>query len=205
MKDTDSHSPISRDELEALVGEYRHLLQEHRRAGAESRVRRHLDTRLHELELRFAQLLDKRAPDEELRTAWQAHLHHGAPEPAQPAAKRPLVFRGRAQTNSVVEVRERADGDYDVVVDGHLVERVEGAGDFLGTAAACTFTLDGLVFREVFSVSEPALEALGEFVAEHEPHPPWRFAAELAADGLINRDFGLTPRGHRALAAARGR
>ena len=164
-----------------------------------------MESRLHQLERRFAQLLDEWAPDEELRAAWQAHLHRGDPEPAEPAAEKPLVFRGRAQTNSVVEVRERADGDYDVAVDGHLVERVEGAGDFLSKEVAGTFRLDGLVFREVFSVSQQALEALGEFVSGREPRPPWRFAVELVADGLINRDFGLTPRGHRALAGARDR
>ena len=200
-EDTDVYSSVSRDELEVIVREFRHLLEEHRRAGADSSVRRHMESRLHELELRFGQLLDEWAPDGEVRAAWQAHFHAEAPEPSLPAASRRLVFRGVAETGSVVEIRARADGDYDVDLDGHVVERrldEPDAGREVGT-----FTLDGHVFLETFSASGPALEALGEFVAEREPHPPWPFAAELAADGLIDRDFGLTQRGRRALAQAR--
>ena len=200
-ENTDVYSSVSRDEFEVIVREFRHLLEEHRRAGHESSVRRHMESRLHELELRFERLLHEWAPDEELQAAWRAHLHGDAPEPAQPAASRRLVFRGVAEMGSVVEIRARADGDYDVDLDGHVVERrldEPDAGREVGT-----FTLDGHVFLETFSASGPALEALGEFVAEREPHPPWPFAPELAADGLIDRDFGLTQRGRRALAQAR--
>ena len=201
--DTDRYSPVSRDELEVIVGEFRHLREEHRRAGVESSVRRRMEPRLHELELRFERLLHEWAPDEELQAAWRAHLHGDAPEPAQPAASRRLVFRGVAEMGSVVEIRPRADGDYDVDLDGHVVERLlgEGEADAFGKEVGA-FTLDGRVFLETFAASRPALEALGEFVAEREPHPPWPFAPELAADGLIDRDFGLTRRGHRALVAA---
>lgn len=161
---------------------------------------------MRELELRFEQLLDEGAPDEELREAWRAHLHRGAPAPALPAAARPLVFRGRAETTgSVVEISKRTDGDYDVEVDGAVVERVAAELDFSGRATPRTFVLDRLVFQETFSASEPALEALDEFVAERAPQPPWRFAAELRADGLIDGHFGLTPRGHRALRAAQSK
>jgi len=202
-ENTDVYSSVSRDELEVIVREFRHLLEEHRRAGHESSVRRHMESRLHELELRFGQLLDEWAPDGEVRAAWQAHFHAEAPEPSLPAASRRLVFRGVAETGSVVEIRARADGDYDVDLDGHVVERLlgEGEADAFGKEVGA-FTLDGRVFLETFAASRPALEALGEFVAEREPHPPWPFAAELAADGLIDRDFGLTRRGHRALVAA---
>ena len=202
MNRADAHSPVSRDELEAIVGEYHHLREEHRRAQAAGRVRRHMETRLRQLETRFERILDNWAPDEELRASWHAHLHRDAPEPAQPTSPRPLVFRGRAETGSVVEIRERADGDYDVDVDGRLVERVEGKLDFSGKDRASTFTLGDLVYREVFSASRPALEALDEFVAGRAPRPPWRSAPELVADGLVDRHVGLTPRGHRALARA---
>ena len=199
MSDAGGTSPVAHDELEAIVAEYRHLLEEHGRAHAEGRVRRHMDARLGELESRFEQLLGEWAPGEELRGAWLAHLHRGAPAPAQPAPARPLVFRGVAETGSLVEIRERADGDYEVAVDGAVVERVEAALDFSSRETPHAFPLDGLVFRETFSASEPALEALAEFVAERAQQPPWHFAAELGADGLIDGNFGLTPRGHRAL------
>ena len=193
----------SRDELEAVVAEYRHLLEEHRRAGADGTVRRHMAARLHDLETRFGQLLDEWAPGEELQSAWHAHLHEGAAAPAHPASARPLVFRGAAETGSLVEIRGHADGDCDVIVDGTPVERIEAELDFSGTRTPHDFELDGLVFRETFTASEPALEALGEFVAERAPQPPWRFAPELKGDGLIDSHFGLTPRGHRALARVR--
>ena len=45
------------------------------------------------------------------------------------------------------------------------------------------------------------LLALGEFLARGES-PPWEYASELLADGLIDVHFALTPRGHRALARA---
>jgi hypothetical protein len=199
MMVTGGDSAFSRDELEAIVGEFRHLREEHGRAGAEGTVRRHMEARMHELEQRFEQFLDEWAFDDDLREAWGVHLHRGAAAPALPAATRPLVFRGRAETGSLVEISKRTDGDYDVEVDGAVVERVEAELDFSGREAPRTFVLDGLVFQETFSASEPALEALDEFVAERAPHPPWRFAIELRADGLIDGHFGLTSRGHRAL------
>lgn len=192
-----------RDELEPIVAEHRHLLEERRRAGAGGRVRRHLEARLHDLEARFGQLLDEWAPGEDLHRAWHAHLHEGAPAPAQPTPARPLVFRGAAETGSLVEIRERAGGDYDVAVDGTPVERIAADLDFSGTGSPHEFELDGLDFRETFSASVPAVQALRDFVAELAPEPPWRFASELKADGLIDGDFGLTPRGRRALARVR--
>jgi hypothetical protein len=58
--------PASRDELEAIVAEYHHLREEHRRSRAGGRVRRHADARLRELQLRFERLLDEWAPRDEL-------------------------------------------------------------------------------------------------------------------------------------------
>lgn len=199
MSRATARTGASRDELEAVAAEHRHLLEEHGRAGANGRVRRHMEARLHELEARLAQLLEEWAPGEELQRAWHAHLYEGTPAPAQPTAASPLVFRGAAESGSTVEIRERADADYDVVVDGTPVERIDAKLDFSGTGTPHDFELDGLVFRETFSASEPALEALDEFVAERTPQPPWRFAPELKADGLIDDHFGLTPRGRRAL------
>lgn len=205
MKGTGKDAPVSREELEVLVHGFHHLREEHQRARAESRVRRHMEAQLQELELRFDELLDEWVPDEELRAEWRAHLHGDLPEPSQPAWTRPLVFRGRAESGPVLEIRRRANGDCDVEVDGQVVERLKGEWELRGEDAPATFTVGGLVFPEAFGASEPALAALAEFVPEREPRPPWRFAAELAADGLVDRDFGLTQRGHRALAWSRVR
>jgi hypothetical protein len=80
--------------LEAVVDGHCHLLEEHQRAHADGRVRRHMETRLLELELRFDELLDEGGPAEELQDAWRAHLHRGRPAPARPAPERQLVFCG---------------------------------------------------------------------------------------------------------------
>lgn len=64
--------------------------------------------------------------------------------------------------------------------------------------------VEGRVYHELSAVSESAREALADFVAEREADPPWPFARELAADGLVDRNFGLTSRVRPALAAARG-
>ena len=110
-----------------------------------------------------------------------------------------LVFRGRSQAGSVAEVRERPDGDFDVRVDGNLVERAE-LGDDLAQELPCTLRLDGLEFREVFDTSTEALAVAGEYFARPAGPPPWEQARELVADGIVDTTFALTPRGRRALA-----
>ena len=190
----------SRRELELLVAEYRHLRSEHERAGEGSRARRHLQDRLLELRGRLDRLLEVWVAEEKTREAWRAHLHHGDRAPAEPGESPPmLVFRGRSQAGSAAEVRERPDGDFDVRVDGSLVERAE-LGDDLAQELPCTLRLDGLEFREVFEAPAVALAAAEEFFATPAGPPPWEHARELVADGIVDTTFALTPRGRRALA-----
>lgn len=190
----------SREELELLVAEYRHLRSEHRRAGPEGSARRHLRARLAELERAFERLLEEWVPAEAARQGWLAHLHHDAPAPDEPAPSlRPLVFRGRSAAGSVVEVRERPGGDLAVEVDGTLIERIEGRTDF-GTAAPHIFRIGGLEFREAFQASGEAIVALSRFLTARRASPPFAHARELLDDGLVDRRFGLTTRGRRALA-----
>ena len=137
------HPPGLREELEAIVGGYRHLQEEHRRAHAEGRVRHHLGTQLRELELRYERLLEEWVPEEEVRVGWREHLYGDAPAPAQPPMERRLVFRGHAENGSVLEIRERADGDYDVDLDGQLVERLDGREEPLRESLTGVFSLDG--------------------------------------------------------------
>lgn len=191
---------VSRDELEALVRQVHHLREEHRRAHVESSARRHLGERLLEAEGDFERLLGEWLTDDAAREAWRQHLYADGPEPAAPVPQPPLVFRGRSPAGSVAEIRQRPDGDYAVEVDGCAVERLEVKPSLWGTQAPHVFALDSMVFRETFSASPDALAALREFVAERDPRPPWRHAAELAEDGLVDRHLALTARGHRALA-----
>jgi hypothetical protein len=195
---------MTRDELEAIVHEVQHVREEHRRAHPQSSVRRRLGVQLLELERGFERSLAEWVPDARTKAAWRAHVYERGPEPAEPAPRARLAYRGRSETGSVAEVREAVPAGYTVEVDGCPVERIEAELDFAGTLAPHTFALGSLVFRETFSASPPALGALRTFATGGEPRPPWRHAAELAADGLIDRHFGLTPRGRRALAAGGG-
>jgi hypothetical protein len=141
----------ARDELEAVVAEYHHVHGEHQRAGVEGRVRRHLHARLGRLEAHFERLLQETVADEAAREAWRRCLHDGSPAPVQPRQpESALLFKGRSAAGSVVEVRERVDGDYDVLVDGARVERVAAAKDLSEGELPFTFRIDDQEFREIF-------------------------------------------------------
>jgi hypothetical protein len=185
-----------REELEALVHHYYHLQQEHERANLDSAVRRRIEDRLLQVRERFDRLLEEWVPDEELREAWRRYIHHHGPPPDGPESIPRLVFRGVSEVSgSVVEVRGKGD-ELRMEVDGSLVERIAGEGDF----AAGHFRRNHTEYHEVFAASEEALEALADFY-EHGGPPPWEHASELLADGLIDVHFELTRRGRRALAA----
>lgn len=181
------------EELEEIVEQYRHARSEHQRAGREGRVRRHLKARLDELEERFERLLALLPLDEQERAAWRARLHDGPPLPSPVPAEPTLLFRGRSQGGSVIEIRADADRGATVMVDGVPVERL------VGEPEGGVFELGDQSFEEVFEASPEAREALGAWVFGPAGPPPWEHAAELIADGLVDRHFGLTARGRRAV------
>ncbi len=199
-----TRTPLTRAELEQIVAEYRHLHEEHRRAGGEGSVRRHLGSRLTDLEHRFERLLEEWVEDERLREAWRRFLYEGGPAPDEPGPQEAaLLFKGRSDAGSIVEVRERRDGDCDVAIDGALVERI-APGEVAAENSPLTFHVGGQEFREVFDAPVAALAAARGYFAEPEGEPPWEHARELAADGLVDGTFALTPRGRRALATRGG-
>ncbi|HKI91070.1 MAG TPA: hypothetical protein VJ986_02110, partial [Gaiellaceae bacterium] len=106
-------APVTRDELEQLVHEYRHVRDEHRRARRGSRARRHLGSRLEELRARFEHLLTATPVDDETRRRWRDHLRHGAPEPDEPAGFAPLLYLGSSETGSQLRLTAREDGTLD--------------------------------------------------------------------------------------------
>lgn len=191
-------SVISRDELEQVVHEYHHVQEEHRHARPGGRVRRHLHERMTELATRFDRLLVEAVADEQERRRWHEHLFHGAAEPSAPQAAPPLLFRGRSETGSTLEILERADGTLDLVVDGVCVERLASADELLATQPGLSFRLGDISFDERFAASGNALAAVRAMIESGGP-PPYRHARELLLDGLVDRNFGLTPRGRRAL------
>jgi hypothetical protein len=189
-----------REELEALVRYYHHLQNEHKRAPLESAMRRRIERSLLEVRRRFDRVLEEWVPEERLRHPWREHLHYRAPEPPGPPAIRPLVFRGVSEAGSVVEIRGTKGEELEVRVDGALTERIAGEKDFASATPPLSFRLNDTEAHETFTASAEALDALADYVDDGKP-PPWDFAAELLADGLIDVHFALTPRGRRALAS----
>jgi hypothetical protein len=190
------------DVLETLARHYHHLQNEHKRASPESGIRRRIEERLLDVRERFDRLLDEWVPDNELQEAWRESLHNRVPEPPGPPTIQPLVFRGVSDAGSVVEIRGKQGDELAVEVDRALIARIAGEKDFAKGAAAepAVFRLDhNTEFLETFSASPEALQALADFLAEGHS-PPWDYAAELLADGLIDTNAALTPRGRRALA-----
>ena len=187
-----------REVLQTLARRYHHLQNEHKRSGLESGVRRRIEEQLLDVRERFDRLLEEWVPDSELRQAWREHLHNRVAAPAGPAAIRPLVFRGRSEAGAVVEVRGRGGDELEVEIDGSVVARIAGEKDFTPVIPSFRWRFDGVEFGELFDVSNEALDALADFLRNDES-PPWEHAAELLADGLIDTNAGLTPRGRRAL------
>lgn len=159
---------------------------------------------MEELADRFEALLEEAAVDDRERTRWRRHLHGLESEPSEPRARPFLLFRGRSDAGSTLEIRERDDGTLDAVVDGALMERLVGADDLLGAQPGLTFSVGGSVFRETFSSSGEARVALAEAIADGAP-PARPDVPALLSDGLIDRNLGLTPRGRRAVEQARRR
>jgi hypothetical protein len=162
-------------------------------------VRRRISEKMVPVRERFEELLTEWVPDEEIREAWRAHMHHRATEPAEPEPIHPLVFRGVSEAGSEVEIRWRGRDELTVEVDGSLTERIAAAKDFSTTRPSFRFHLDGREFAETFAAPPEALDALDGFAAGRAS-PPWEHATELLADGLVDIHFALTPRGRRALA-----
>jgi hypothetical protein len=189
-----------REELEALARHYHHLQVEHQNASPGSSARRHLEDKLQRVRERFDRVLGEWVPQEELRESWRAYLEHHGSVPNGPAAVEPVIFRGRSDvTGSIVEIRGRGD-EARVEVDGGLLEIIAGEDDFRATEPVVTFRLNDQEFAEIFSASDEALQALADFL-DSDGSPPWEYASELLADGLIDVHFAVTPRGRRALAS----
>jgi hypothetical protein len=191
-----------REELEALVRHYHHLQNEHKRAPVESAPRRHIENRLLDVRSRFDRLLEEWVPEPDLRRAWVEHLHSRAPMPDGPPGARPLVYAGVAEvTGSRLEIRGESGEELEARIDGALVERLAGQRDVATTTAPLRFRLDGVRYTEIFASPAEALQALDGFLEDELQPPPWDFARELLADGIVDTNFALTTRGRRALAS----
>jgi hypothetical protein len=188
-----------REELAALVHNYKHLHNELVHENPEGSTRRELEDKLLDVRERFDRLLDEWVPDAELQEQWREHIHGRRAEPDEPVSIDPLAFQGVTDAGSTVQVRGQAD-EYQVWVDGSLQERIAARKDLSVDKPVLHFRGDGKEIAETFNVSEDALNALARYRDESDPSPPWEYASELLADGLIDVHFDLTPRGKRATA-----
>ncbi|MDJ0691059.1 MAG: hypothetical protein QNJ41_21445 [Xenococcaceae cyanobacterium MO_188.B32] len=153
---------------------------------------------MEELEQKFETLLARWVPDKESQTIWQNYLHSGGSVPEDDLGLVAPVFLGRSQLNSLVEVRESDQGDYEVLVDGTQVQRLPRTFSF-GDSPYRTVSLVNQEWTEISRASEPALQVLKHYVEFSTGEPPWQWARMLCADGLIYFNFGLTSRGRRVL------
>jgi hypothetical protein len=193
-------SELPRQEtLQALARHYHHLQNEHKRARPGSSSRRRIEERLLEVRERFERLLDEWVPEQDVREAWQRHLHYREAAPAEPPAIRPLIFSGISDVRTVVTIREHKKDELGVEVDGTLVERIEPDAELARTAPGLHFQLDQTEFEETFNAPPDAVKALADSLADGGS-PPWGHFADLYGDGLIDVNAGLTPRGRRLLA-----
>jgi uncharacterized protein YhaN len=188
-----------REELLALVHQYQHLHNEIERSNLESSPRRELEHKLRDVRERFDRLLDEWVPDETAREEWREHIHGRRPAPDEPAGIDPLVFQGLTDAGSIVQVRGETD-EYGIWVDGSLQERIAARKDLSVATPNLHFRWDGKEIAETFNASDEALSALADYLDSQDRSPPWEYASELFADGLIEVHFDLAPRGHRALA-----
>ena len=189
-----------REELRALVHHYQHLHNELEHEKPEGSTRRELENKLRDVRERFDRLLDEWVPDDELHEQWREYMHSRRPEPDEPAGIEPLAFQGVNDAGSVVQLRGQAD-EYQVWVDGSLQERIAAQKDLSVDKPVLHFRWDGKEIAETFNTSEEALDALAQYRDDADSSPPWDYASELLADGLIDIHFDLTPRGKRATAA----
>ncbi|MDH3201165.1 MAG: hypothetical protein OEM15_09750 [Myxococcales bacterium] len=183
---------VPEDELRRIISEYRHTQGEHEREGESGSWRRRQKAQLADLETRFEQILEHWFRDETTRAQWREHLFRAAPEPA-PVHEVPRLYRGRSESGSVMDVFETQGGDWEYIVDGTVAKRSKA-----GKSTEATLRLGGPTFQETFDAPTEALEVLRTYVAEQPSGgPPWEWASELFADGLIDMNFSLTERGQR--------
>ena len=138
-------------------------------------------------------------PDARDQAGWRARFYRGEPAPPQSAAQPSPVYRGRAESGVAVEVIDTRDGDWDVVIGGEVVKRLESGRLAASIEPDGAFNLDGIAFAESFQASDSALAALRRVVEGAPPATLQRHAGELLADGLVDAGLQATVRGLRAL------
>ncbi len=192
---------LPRDVLLAHVDAYRHQREVHRRAAEGTHARSVAAARMKHLETEFERLLHGWGAGEPQRQAWQNAFHHGAEPPDFPAPLPALLFKGRSASGAEVRAMRAKDGAIDIYVDGGMVRRTSALSLSESHGRTRFEYAPDMEFEEAFDAPSEAVDALRRWVADPSGDPPLEHAAALAADGLTDRYFALTPRGRRAIQA----
>jgi hypothetical protein len=112
---------------------------------------------------------------------------------------RPLLFRGRSDSDSELRLTTALEGTANAFVNGTTVAVLDDVEELTTTKPGFIFALDGLRLRETFGASPASLTDLRDALQTGR-RPQHKHVRELIADGLIDRTLGLTTRGRRALA-----
>jgi hypothetical protein len=193
---------VTERELAQLVHEYRHLLEDHRRAKPRSRARRKLEQRMAHTRAVFDVRLAQAPIGERDRRLWRDRLHGEAAAKSALGAIRQLLFRGRSESGSELLLSLAADGTVEAVVDGGLLAVLDRADELQSTAPGFVLRLDDASFRETFSVSRSTLDELRVSLETGRSLGP-ESVPTLIAEGLVDGTRNLTARGRRALALDR--
>src|SRR5919198_5729388 len=192
-------------ELLAELGrDYRRVQQNHAREPRESAGRRRMEAEMGRIARRFERALAFWvARDDALQSAWRKYLYDDGPMPGGPSIDPPPLFRGETETGSRLEIRPAPDGGCDLFTDGARVEHQAVPWSF-DPGAGGSVSVGQFVCRELFEAPAEAVRELARFAANPGAgnEPPWRYARELFADGLIDGEFALTRRGRRLLSRA---
>lgn len=178
------------DTLREITREFRHVQAWHQRKGLDSSRRRRQRQDLSELERKFELVLEHWI-DAADRVAWREHFHHGGEIPEE-SDIRPLLFKGRSDAGALIEIHPFDQHENEIRIDGTPMGRLP-----VDLPLDPPLRFAGVEYEEVFAAPEAALDALRRYCAEGTGEPPWEWARELYADGLIDPTFGLTPRGRR--------
>lgn len=178
-------------ELTTIAKEFRHLKAQRAHEGVEGSWRRRHGARMDELEQSFEALVQRWVPDPAEQARWHEHFHRGGETPLDTDPDEPPLFRGRSELGSTLEVILDND-EQKLLLDGAEVDRWT-------TRRSLTSPLrhGESLFHELFDGSPEALQALSAYLDHRVDSPPWAWARELYDDGLIDSNFGLTPRGRR--------
>lgn len=184
------------NELENIVADYRRISGQHERTTA-SAIRRQQQAELSRLEGQFEALLAHWVTRPEDARAWREHLHGRAEAPFESKRPNPPMYVGKNGTGTRLRIALAADDQYEVALDGKVVDRFAAAWRIPDQADG-QFQFGGHSYEEIFESGPAAGYALIRF-AETPMQPPWASLDELYSDGLVDETFALTARGRRFL------